>query len=371
MNSHDDIFMRSALAMARRGLGRTWPNPAVGAVVVAPGGNQAELISRGWTMPGGRPHAETEALTRAGERARGATLYVTLEPCAHHGKTPPCVDAIVAAGIARVVCALDDPDPRVAGQGVSRLEDAGIRVDMGILRDEAYRLARGHILRVREQRPEVTLKIAVGSDGLMAPGDGAPVWVTGETARARGHLMRARSDAILVGRGTVEADDPTLTCRLPGMEERSPVRIVMDSRLALHADAKLLQTAGEVPLWLICREDVVTARREQLTDKGATVITVQKGDDGRPDPLAVCRALAEKGITRLLIEGGPGVARAFLDNGLVDRAVIFKGPSAVGERGIEALRGQSLDDLEKAEGFEMTEVRNLGEDQVTIFEKTR
>lgn len=372
MTSQDENFMSVALAMARRGLGRTWPNPAVGAVVVAPGeGDEVEMVSRGWTMPGGRPHAETVALERAGARARGATLYVTLEPCAHHGKTPPCADAIIAAGISRVVCALGDPDPRVAGQGVSKLEDAGIRVDKGLLRDEAGRITGGHVMRARERRPEITLKLAVGSDGLVAPGDGAPVWVTGEAARAQGHLMRARSDAILVGRGTVKADDPSLTCRLPGMEDRSPIRVVMDSRLALDSHAKLLQTAGQVPVWLICSEDVSRERQDQWTDRGATVLAVQKGDDGKPDPLAACGALAEKGITRLLIEGGPGIARSFLDAGLVDRAAIFSGPSPAGEKGLEPLGGHGLDDIVKSEEFAMIAKKTFGKDQFMKYEKIR
>ncbi len=368
MASHDEVFMSAALAVARRGLGRVWPNPAVGAVLVAPG-EEPEILSRGWTMPGGRPHAETVALERAGERARGATLYVSLEPCAHHGKTPPCADAIIAAGVARVVCALGDPDPRVSGKGLERLRDAGILVDSGILAEQAHMLTRGHLLRVGEQRPEVTLKLAVGSDGLIAPGDGAPVWVTGELARARGHLMRARSDAILVGRGTVMADNPELTCRLPGMSGRSPVRVVLDTHLRLNDQAGLLNRASHAPVWIICAEDGMSRRQQLFESKGAVVLAVHKGIDARPDPVAVCGVLAQRGITRLLIEGGPHVARSFLDAGVIDCVAIFRGPAPVGKSGLAPFVNNGLEVIENAEEFEEIEVQKVGEDQVVIYEK--
>ena len=225
----DARFMALALALGRRGLGRTWPNPAVGAVIVKDG----IIIGRGWTQPGGRPHAEIEALRRAGEAARGATLYVTLEPCSHYGKSPPCADAIIAAGLSRVVSALEDPNPEVAGAGHARLRAAGIAVDIGIGAEEARHDHAGHIRRMRDGRPHVILKLAVSADGKAGAPGRKPLAITGEAARERVHLLRAQSDAIMVGIGTALADDPMLTCRLPGMEKYSPVRVVLDSALRL------------------------------------------------------------------------------------------------------------------------------------------
>src|SRR6185436_2756578 len=241
----DERFMSLALALGGRGLGNTWPNPAVGAVVVKEG----NLVGRGWTQPGGRPHAETEALLRAGAAARGATLYVTLEPCSHYGKTAPCADAIIKAGIARVVSALVDPNPEVAGAGHWRLAQAGIVVEVGIGAEEARRAHAGHIRRIEAGRPHVIFKLAVSADGKVARSDRSPTPITREAARARVHLMRARSDAVLTGIGTIIADDPLLTCRLPGMS--SPVRVVLDGKLRLPLASKLVSTARQVPLWVL------------------------------------------------------------------------------------------------------------------------
>ena len=237
MNPTDEVHMAQALQLARRGLGLTWPNPSVGSLVVTQSG---EILGRGSTAPGGRPHAEAIALERAGARARGATIYVTLEPCAHPGgRGPACADVIVAAAPARAVIALSDPDPRTAGSGIERLVSAGIEVEQGVLAEEAAAVTLGHILRVTEGRPAVTLKLAVGADGRLPRGKGTPVWITGPDARAHGHLLRAKHDAILVGRGTVLADNPSLTCRLPGMTCRSPVRVVLDRRLRTPPEARL------------------------------------------------------------------------------------------------------------------------------------
>ena len=243
----DRRFMDLALSLGRRGLGRTWPNPAVGAVIVKDG----VIVGRGWTQPGGRPHAEVEALRRAGEAARGATLYVTLEPCSHHGKTPPCADAVIAAGITRVVSALEDPNPEVAGEGHGRLRAAGIAVEVGVGAEEARRDHAGHIRRMRQGRPQVMLKLAISADGKAGVAGRKPVAITGESVRERVHLLRAHSDAIMVGIGTVLADDPMLTCRLPGMAEDSPVRIVADSMLRLPVNSRLVRSAYETPVWAL------------------------------------------------------------------------------------------------------------------------
>src|SRR5215210_6004562 len=310
----DQRFMQLALALGRRGLGRTWPNPAVGAVIVGEGAGGPIIIGRGWTQPGGRPHAETEALRRAGAAARGATLYVTLEPCSHHGKTPPCTDAIVAAGIARVLSALEDPNPKVAGAGHARLRAADITVDVGIGAAKARRAHAGHITRVRDGRPYVTLKLAISADGKVALAGRRPVAITGEEARARVHLMRAQSDAILIGIGTARADDPALTCRLPGMLATSPVRVVLDRALRLSPDGVLARTAGETPVWVFAGPDAPTAPADALRAKGVDVIRTAVAH-GRPDVATVLRELAARGITRLMVEGGPMAAAAFVSAG--------------------------------------------------------
>lgn len=318
--------MALALRMGERGLGQTAPNPSVGAVIVRTAeGGPAEVLARAWTQPGGRPHAETEALRRAGEGARGATAYVTLEPCSHHGRTPPCAQALVAAGIGRVVIGERDPDPRVSGRGIALLQSAGIAVSEGVLADGARWLHLGHSLRVTERRPFVLLKMALAADGAVPRGrDGKPLWATGPRARAYGHLLRARCDAILVGAGTVVADDPELTCRLPGLAARSPIRIVLDPGLrSLTVDRKLVRGARNVPLWVMIGEEAPTDCRSALEKAGVHLFSMTM-QHGRLPVAAVLERLAGKGLTRLLVEGGPETWQAFLAAGLVDEAVIFR-----------------------------------------------
>ncbi len=262
--------MQLALSLGRRGQGRTWPNPAVGAVVVKDG----VIVGRGWTQPGGRPHAEPEALGRAGDAARGATLYVTLEPCSHFGKSPPCADAVIAAGISRVVSAIEDPNPEVAGQGHAKLRAAGIAVDIGLCGAEAAHDHAGHFRRVRDKRPHVILKLAVSADDKIGAAGGKPVAITGEAAQARVHLLRAQCDAILVGIGTVRADDPLLTCRLPGMAARSPVRVVLDRALRLPGASRLVHSARETPLWVMTSELAEAPAATKLGAAGAQVIRI-------------------------------------------------------------------------------------------------
>ena len=260
--------MRAALAMGRRGLGNTWPNPAVGCVILKDG----HVVGRGWTQAGGRPHAETEALARAGEAARGATAYVTLEPCCHWGKTPPCADALIAAGLSRVVAAVEDPDPRVAGAGLARLRAAGLSVESGVCEAEAAELNAGFFQRVHTGRPLVTLKLAASLDGRIAAASGESRWITGEIARERVHLLRAEHDAVLVGTGTALADDPQLTCRLPGMASRSPVRIVMDRDLRLPRTAHLVAEARRAATWVLTSGSANTERLAALRAAGVEVI---------------------------------------------------------------------------------------------------
>jgi diaminohydroxyphosphoribosylaminopyrimidine deaminase/5-amino-6-(5-phosphoribosylamino)uracil reductase len=367
MSQHDQEFMGIALAMARRALGRTWPNPAVGAVLVDP--DKQEIISRGWTMPGGKPHAEVVALEKAGSRARRATLYVTLEPCAHHGRTPPCIDAIIKAGVSRVVCGIGDPDPRVAGLGFQRLMDAGIDAVTGVLAAQVDQVTCGHLMRQRAGRPVITLKMAVDSDGMIPAGNDGPVWVTGPQARACAHMLRARHDAILVGRGTVQTDDPELTCRLPGMLERSPVKVVLDSRLSISPEARIFNAMPEIPVWIFCQGEADRAARERLSARGAEIIEVEYDGSGMLDPMLIASELAGRGITRLLVEGGPAVARSFFDAGIVDEVVVFQGASkAEGER-LKPFVKNGLEYLIDDGDFSEHSSRKAGPDLMSIYRK--
>ena len=359
----DHRFMQLALALGRRGLGRTWPNPAVGAVIVKDG----VILGRGWTQPGGRPHAETEALKRAGKDARGATLYVTLEPCSHQGKTPPCVDAIIRSGIARVVASLEDPNPEVAGQGYTRLRERGIAVETGLGGDEAAHQHAGHIRRMREGRPQVLLKLAASSDGKAGLPGRKPVGITGEAARGRVHQMRAESDAILVGIGTVLSDDPHLTCRLPGMIEWSPVRVILDARLRMPLATSLVGTARDTPTWVFTASASSAMAEDILKAKGVEVFRVD-AKDGRLDLNTVLKMLAGRGITRLMVEGGPTVAAAFVRADLVDEAALFRSPNPLGE-GIDVLEGLPLTALTKSPKLKPVASAAIGGDTLELFER--
>jgi diaminohydroxyphosphoribosylaminopyrimidine deaminase/5-amino-6-(5-phosphoribosylamino)uracil reductase len=363
----DDLaFMELALALGRRGLGRTWPNPSVGAVVVRREADGPVILGRGWTKPGGRPHAETQALERAGGSARGATLYVTLEPCSHFGQTPPCADAIIAAGIAQVVSALEDPNPQVAGAGHRRMAAAGIAVRVGIGADAARRAHAGHIRRMRDDRPHVTLKLAVSADGKAGLAGRRPAPITGEPARARVHLMRAMNDAVLTGIGTVLADDPLLTCRLPGMADRSPVRVVLDGELRLGLGSRLVATARETPLWVITGTSAAGEREQALHNAGAEVLRVPAAE-GRLDLAAVLERLAERGITRLMVEAGPILAAAMIGAELVDEAALLRSSKVVGPDGIDALEGLSLAALTRSPRLELIRTEIVGPDTIDVL----
>jgi diaminohydroxyphosphoribosylaminopyrimidine deaminase / 5-amino-6-(5-phosphoribosylamino)uracil reductase len=361
----DRRFMELALTLGRRGLGRTWPNPAVGAVVVKDG----VIVGRGWTQPGGRPHAEPVALARAGELARGATLYVTLEPCSHFGRSPPCADAIIAAGISRVVAAIEDPNPEVAGKGHAKLRAAGISVDVGLCSGEAALAHAGHFRRIRDGRPHVILKLAVSSDEKIGAGGHKPVAITGEAAKTRVHLLRAQCDAILVGIGTVLADDPLLTCRLPGMERRSPVRVVLDRSLRIPGDSRLVHSARQTPLWVFASELADAPAATKLGGAGTQVIRVAPKQASGLDLEAVLHALAERGITRLLVEGGSRVASSLVAAGLADEIRLFRGSDAVGADGVPALDALPLSAITRSPAFRVRASETLGNDTLTIFER--
>ena len=360
--------MNLALALGRRGLGQTWPNPAVGAVIVRPALGGPIIVGRGWTQAGGRPHAETEALRRAGAAARGATLYTTLEPCSHCGRTPPCADAIIAAGISRVVSALADPNPEVAGAGHVRLYAAGIAVEVGVGADAGRREHAGHIRRMRDGRPHIILKLAASADGKVGLAGRRPAAITGEEARLRVHLLRATSDAIVTGIGTVLADDPLLTCRLPGMAAGSPVRVVLDTRLKLPAASKLARSAHETPVWVIAAPDGSHAQEQALRAPGVEVLRALV-DGERLDLVAVAGLLAERGITRVMLEAGPILSAAFLQADLVDEAVLFRSTMTIGDDGIDALEGLPLTALTQSLRLVSRGTEAVGADTVETFER--
>ena len=363
----DRRFMESALAVGARNLGLTWPNPSVGAVIVRHEEGRAVVVARGVTQPGGRPHAERVAIDAAGPLARGATIYVTLEPCSHHGKTPPCAEAVIAAGITRVVYALADPDPRVAGRGGSLLRQAGLAVSAGIGEARAARAHRGHVLRVTQSRPSVLLKLARTADGFAAAASNERLMITGALANARVHLMRAHADAILVGLGTVLADDPRLTVRLPGLEHRSPVRVVVDSALALPLDASLVTSAGAPPTWIVTTIGAPVEAERRLVAAGIEVMRVGADEHGRVRLDEALRLLAARGITRVFCEGGPVLAEALAQADLVDEAAIVTAPHALGVPGHRAV-GPALGEA-LARRLSLVAEENAGPDRFQIYER--
>lgn len=368
LQPEDERYMGAALALGRRGMGTTAPNPSVGCVVVGGHGADAFIVGRGWTAPGGRPHAETVALTRAGATAIGATAYVSLEPCSHHGGTPPCIDAIIAAGIARVVTSIEDPDPRVSGRGHQRLREAGIAVTSGVLAEEARRQHAGFLSRVTRGRPHVILKLAVSSDGkIAAPGQTGPNLITGPQARARGHLIRARADAILVGMGTVLADDPELTCRLPGLEDRSPVRVVLTRRDRLPAGCRLLRTLAASPVWLLTS----SSGNGVSSDGGVKVERLPAGPAGGMDLTRALERLGALGINTLMVEGGARVAGALVEADLVDEVALFTASEPIGATGLDALGHRPLGDITRSPRFHLSGEMALGRDRLIAYERAR
>jgi diaminohydroxyphosphoribosylaminopyrimidine deaminase/5-amino-6-(5-phosphoribosylamino)uracil reductase len=356
----DRRFMALALALGRRGEGTTWPNPSVGCVIVSGG----RIVGRGWTRPGGRPHAEPVALAQAGATARGATAYVSLEPCAHHGKTPPCAEALVAAGITRVVTAMTDPDPRVSGAGHRLLEAAGLSVTTGVLEDEARRDHAGFVLNRTQGRPLLTLKLALTLDGRIATASGESRWITGPEARRRVHAMRACHGAVLVGGGTARADAPALTVRGLGPVPQ-PVRIVASAGLDIPADSQLLRSLGEAPLWVVIDADegrVPSATRTAWMDRGVRLLPVAAGAQGRLDPRAMMAALAEAGLTRVFCEGGGALAAALLGADLVDELAVFTAGLALGSEGRPGLGELGLARLADARRFRLMSAEAVGGD---------
>ena len=346
--------MRRALALAEDSLGCCWPNPAVGCLLV----KDDEIVGQGATQPGGRPHAEIVALAEAGAAAKGATAYVSLEPCSHEGKSGPCAKAMIEAGLARVIYSLEDPNPEVKGQGAAMLRQAGLEVVSGLLAEEARQLNEGFFLTISEGRPRVLLKLATSLDGRIATAGGISKWITGDEARQAAHRLRAASDAILVGVGTVLADDPSLTCRLPGLEDRSPVRVVLDSGLRTPSESKLM-TATEVPTWIVTE----AAGASRALPAGVELLSVP---DCR-DLGNVLGLLAERGITRLMVEGGHEIHTSFLASRFVDEIAWFRSATAIGGDGLPVFGPLGVEAPGQAPRFRRTAFEEFGDDTLELF----
>jgi diaminohydroxyphosphoribosylaminopyrimidine deaminase/5-amino-6-(5-phosphoribosylamino)uracil reductase len=362
----DERFMAAANSIGRRNLGQTFPNPAVGALIVRFENGEPVIVARGFTAQGGRPHAETEALRLAGEAARGATTYVTLEPCAHHGKTPPCANEIISAGIARAVIAVEDPNPEVKGKGTSLLRAAGIEVTLGVGARDALITHAGHFRRMLDGRPHLTLKLAVSADGKTGLAGRLPAEISCPTSRDEAHMLRASSDAVLVGSGTVAADEPLLNCRLPGMGERSPIRVVLDGKLRIPLHSKLVKSAREVPLWVMTTDDAPVEAESRLAAAGAIVLRTA-AKNGRIDLQAALKRLGEREITRVLVEGGPILSATLLRHDLVDEAILVRSERALGADAIDALEGMPLTALTESSKLEVTDRRMAGADCLTHY----
>jgi len=365
----DRRMMGAALRLGRRNLGSTRPNPAVGAIIVRYEDGRPVVVGRGWTAEGGRPHAETEALSEAGAAARGATAYVTLEPCAHHGGTPPCSEALVEAGVARVVYAIEDPDPRVAGKGRAILEAAGIAVTAGVLRDDAVRDHAGHIARVTKGRPHVILKLAISADGMIGRREGERMTITSPPALTAVQAMRAEVDAVAIGIGTVLVDDPRLTVRLAGLAKRSPVRVVLDATARLPLHSKLVATAREVPVVAVTAPEAPAERTDALGEAGVRIMAVGDGSGGVNIEEALKR-LAEEGTTRILFEGGSRVASSLVGGDLADEVILFRAPVVVGPDGVRALDGHALSAIERSPRYRQIDAAIVGDDQMRRYLRT-
>jgi diaminohydroxyphosphoribosylaminopyrimidine deaminase / 5-amino-6-(5-phosphoribosylamino)uracil reductase len=369
--SEDERYMRLALALGERHLGLTAPNPSVGAVVVGERGGEPVILAQGATQPGGRPHAERVALEAAGAAARGATLYVTLEPCSarsspQHGSS--CTDLILEAGIRRLVIGASDASPFAGGWGSTRLEAAGVEVVAGVLAEKARRAHLGHHLRMTEGRPLITLKLARTADGYAARRKGPRLMISGATANARTHLLRARHDVLMIGIGTVLADDPLLTVRLPGLEPKSPVRVVIDTHLRTPPTARIVATAREVPTWIVAADGAPEAAERRLRDGNVEVMRV-RADGGRVDLRDALRSLGSRGVTRVFCEGGPTLAAALIEADLVERLVLVTSERALGEDGIPALAPGLVSLCERR--FAKIDAEDFGTDRCDHYERVR
>nr|WP_321463799.1 bifunctional diaminohydroxyphosphoribosylaminopyrimidine deaminase/5-amino-6-(5-phosphoribosylamino)uracil reductase RibD [uncultured Cohaesibacter sp.] len=362
----DEQLMDLALRLGRRCAGTTAENPAVGCVIARQQQGRMEIVGRGWTQRGGRPHAERVALAEAGEKAREATAYVTLEPCSHTGKSGPCADALIEVGIARVVCAHPDPDARVAGRGFEKLRNAGIAVELGLFQSSAHRDLAGFLSRTVRNRPWLQVKMAFSRDGMIGRKGEGNYPVTGPQAKSRTYALRSRADAILIGCDTALIDDPTLTVRLPGLDHTSPIRIVIDGKGRLPLTSKLVQSANKVPLWVVTGQAMREAKSKALESMGCRIVPVASADEGHLDLLAAMEKLAQAGINKLFAECGASLADQLLRLGLVDEFFLYRSPQIIGEGGLPALDGQPEERL-RSMGLRFEKSYRIGEDRLRQF----
>ncbi len=366
MSNDDSRYMGQAIELSRRGLGATGQNPPVGCVII----KNEIVVGRGFTASGGRPHAETIALAQAGVEANGATAYVTLEPCCHHGKTGPCSEALIKAGISRVVCAVLDPDDRVSGKGVAQLRSHNIEVKTGVCASAATEVLAGYLSRKTSGKPTVLLKLAISKDEKLATNDPDKRWITGELARDRGHLMRAKSDAIVVGIGTVLEDDPDLTCRLKGLEHLSPLRVIVDTNLKTPVDSRLVESAQQVPVMIACSQEVEIEQGMRLFEKGVEIIPCRT-KSGHIDLSDLLARLADHGVNRVMFEGGAKIAEALIEDNLIDELAIFKAPHNIGDIGVPAFAGSTLHQIVKSLSLRKKSQLKVGCDDLTLYHRSK
>ncbi len=359
--------MKVAFSLARRGLGNVWPNPAVGCIIVKNG----RIVGRGWTQPGGRPHAESMALKQAGKKAAGSTAYVNLEPCNHTGKSPPCTEALIEAGIKEIFGSLLDPDPRVSGTGFERLKKADLQVNIGLLSETAREINEGFFLRINEGRPFLTFKTATTIDGKIATKNGESNGITGKEARSFTHLLRSTHDATLVGSGTALADNPDLTSRLPGIDNTRRPRIILDRGLRLPLDSRLAMSAKEAPVWLITRNDHPPSKLQSYKDLYIDLILMPPGDTGQSDIVSAMQQLGSRGLTRILVEGGNHVASSFFAADLIDQLVWFRAPKLLGNGALSAIGNLNIDKLSEMPDFVRQSSTNIGKDFLEILSRNR
>ena len=368
--SLDAQHMQAAIGLAHRCLGQVAPNPAVGCVLVRPDLDD-RIVGRGWTQPGGRPHAETEALRRACELAKGATAYVTLEPCNHIGQTLPCADALINAKVKRVVIAMEDPDPRVSGRGAAKLKNAGLEVMSNFMKSDAEELNIGFIYKTQFFRPSFSWKTATSLDGKIATASGHSKWITEPNARQVGQLLRAKNDAVIIGIGTALVDDPDLTCRLPGCRKLSPIRIITDSQLRLPLTSKLVRTAHQFETWVLTKKNPDPNKADALQNAGISIFECDESADGYLDIKKLSQKLAKEGLTRVLIEGGAELSSSFLKNDLVDQIFWFRAPKIIGNDGLPAAKDLNILTIGNTMAFTQQGSYDIGPDRLEIYHRNR
>ena len=365
MPREDEKWMGLALRLARRGLGNVYPNPSVRCILV----KENRVVGRGWTQKGGRPHAEVMALRQAGEASQGATAYCTLEPCAHFGKSAPCCDALINAGVSSVVVAMRDPDPRVDGRGLEKLKRSGIKVKEGICSEQALKIMEGFLSVVRTGSPVITLKIAMSIDSRISTKNGESKWITGEASRKYGHLLRANHDAILTGIGTIITDNPRLDCRLKGLEERSPVRVLLDTNLRVSMNSNFVGMARDKDTFLFTSVKTDEAKREKLVALGLKVVTLCVDEDGQLPVRKCLKVLAKNGITTILIEAGGQVASSLVRHDLVDKLIVYRAPIVIGGDGIAACHPIGVEGLDDAKKFNLQKLQEIDGDIMEFYNR--